>query len=91
MLNPALSVVSLAVNSLKFDSAFLSVYASLCLAEMPPELSSKEASLAATERATKIMDVRGKFCDLYMFSVSVSSWTLCSHTTACVFQCLAQC
>jgi hypothetical protein len=58
LLNPAPFTVPLAVNGLKFESAFLAVYASLCLAEMPHELSSKEASLAATERALKIMDVR---------------------------------
>lgn len=88
LLNPTLSLVSLAVNSLKFESAFLAVYASLCLAEMPPELSSKEASLAATEKAVKIMDVSALFSGRVCLIVSVSSsmWHLCSIERA--FQCL---
>ena len=39
----------------------MTVYAYLTLAELPAELSSAEASLAATEKAAKLMDVRHNY------------------------------
>ena len=58
---PPATAVAAAVNALKFDSAFLTCYAQLTLAELPADMVSREVVQGAVERAAGVVrvDVEG--------------------------------